>query len=426
MDNLPYVPASELNQATNVDDDDPMTGSVQAPTNALATNGGGLGYSSEGRSDSSDDEYPEAWIDKMAGAIGQEIRTAMQPADKDTGGGISIKTFNGTIDEDVDEWFLKFEFASTSKRWNDQARVEKLPCFLDSHAFTAYISASEVTRKNYKLLKEYLCDRFRPSNPFGFWRNQFRSRKQALKEAVVSYAHGLQAIVTKLGLYDPANAVTDVELKEVFMQGLHPYYKQRMVGALGINNFEDAVKMARGLEEGYRSVHPETSYRMNHIGEPIIDAHAILSVNPKDEAELLGMSADQVEKLVQEVRRKVMKKGSAEASQQSINAAVQDKSETDTDKRLSRMESMLKKLGDSRENRGNRYDRYKPYGRPRYGRPSDVAAAVEESSKRPRSDDIKCYNCNKMGHIARNCRDPPKRSHFERTKTEGPLNSRRA
>jgi len=37
MDNLPYVPASELNQASNVDDDDPMTGSVQAPTNALAT-----------------------------------------------------------------------------------------------------------------------------------------------------------------------------------------------------------------------------------------------------------------------------------------------------------------------------------------------------------------------------------------------------
>ena len=37
MDNLPYVPASELNQATNVNDDDPMTGSVQAPTNALAT-----------------------------------------------------------------------------------------------------------------------------------------------------------------------------------------------------------------------------------------------------------------------------------------------------------------------------------------------------------------------------------------------------
>ena len=115
----------------------------------------------------------------------------------------------------MDEWFIKFEIISKAKEWDEMKMAKMVACHLGAHAFTAYLSAGDEAKKDYQRLKEYLCKRFRPANPFGYWRNQFRSRKQAIKESIVSYAHGLQAIVKKL-MYDPSNVVSDAEMKEVF------------------------------------------------------------------------------------------------------------------------------------------------------------------------------------------------------------------
>ena len=64
--------------------------------------------------------------------------------------------FTGKADEDVDKWFIKFEYVANANGWDEERMVKKLPCLLDSHAFTAYYAANAEDKQDYRRLKEYL------------------------------------------------------------------------------------------------------------------------------------------------------------------------------------------------------------------------------------------------------------------------------
>lgn len=369
----------------------------------------------------SDAADSKSLIETVALAIGTELSKVVGRAKVDQGDdkSLNMRVFTGNADEDVDEWFIKFEYMADAKGWNKDKMLKKIPCLLDKHAFTAYFAASDAIKKDYGSLKEHLCARFRPSNPFGYWRNQFRIRKQAIKESVISFAHGLQAIATKLKMYDSKNPVSDRELMEVFLIGLHPYYRKALIGSPEIKTFEQAVERARGLEEGYRSVNPETTEKFNRIGEPLLDATCILNADPKMEAELLGLSPSEVERLLSEARRKAQTKTIGDLFNEtnpSLNAIDRaGKSQMET--RLDRMERMLERIGTR-----NSYERFnKPRvsfqtpnrggfnrGFSRGGRHGFVSS-INTNGKRPREDDnMSCYNCGGKGHFARMCKSPKK------------------
>ena len=415
------------NATTGLNETIHLDGSMNEPT---VTNGSNDRFSSEEPEavsremvDSFDEEKHEAtgWIDHMASVIGKEIKCALSsntPAEERDNGGIPVKVFGGKKDEDVDEWFIKFEIAALAKGWSNRRKVERLPCYLDHHAFTTYLSASEEIKYDYEKLKTYLCDRYRPSNPFGFWRTQFRARKQAVSESVVSYADGLQAIVTKLKTYDPKNAVTDVELKEVFVQGLHPYYRQRMIGDYSIMTFSDAVRTARGLEEGYRAVHPERNEKLNRIGEPILDANAILEMNPKEEAELLGMHPEEVSRLLHRVHEQSQSRVLSDLTSNTVSAIVANKKTTqgsNVNDKLDRLERMIQNLENgNRTNRSGYGHPQRPFRNNRFSKRPGYLAAYEVR-KRPTNDPIKCYNCDKLGHFAKDCYAPKRQYPVTRT-----------
>ena len=405
----------------------PMDGTMSVPT---VTNGGGPGYSSDEPEAVSremeqglneEQQQVAGWMETMASVIGKEIKSALTvgtPAEEKETGGIPVRVFGGRKDEDVDEWFIKFEFAAVAKGWTTKKKLDRLPCYLDSHAFTTYLSASEDIKKDYERLKTYLCDRYRPSNPFGFWRNQFRARRQAISEPVISYADGLQAIVTKLRMYDPKNAVTDVELKEVFVQGLHAYYRQRMVGMYGLETFADAVKMARGLEEGYRAVHPEKNEKLNRIGEPILDANAILSMNPKEEAELLGMHPEEVSRMLSRVHSQSQSRVLSDLTNETVSAIVGNKNQSHgnaIDQKFERLERMIQGMGyRSRFDRPGFQSSQRRFGAPVFKKRPGYVATFEARKRNP-SEPMKCYNCDKIGHVIRDCRLPRRQNPVYRT-----------
>jgi len=313
-------------------------------------------------------------------------------------------------------------------------------------------------------LKEYLCSRFRPPNPPGYWRTQFRNRKQAIKENVIAFAQGLLAIVSKLKMYDPGNPVSDRELMEVFLGGLHPYYRKLLVGAPDVKTFEYAVERARGLEEGYRSVHPDGVHqKFYRIGEPILDATCILTADPKNEAELLGMSTNEVERLLTEAKSKVQRGMRTSGLNDSCNVLQKDMN-VDTDKRLDKMERMIERLQNTMEAGGQRIrpsysNNFVQAGTSNYPRPNSrtfpnrsrggfgnrggyvasfsndraVASFNDDRNRKRPAETIICFKCGADGHFARNCKEQKPQSVEERRSGEqqfkgrtNPLNSNRA
>src|SRR5688572_12522550 len=54
--------------------------------------------------------------------------------------GINPKKFNGTLDENIDEWIAMYDHVTDANHWTDAEKVGRLGCFLEGTACSWYLA----------------------------------------------------------------------------------------------------------------------------------------------------------------------------------------------------------------------------------------------------------------------------------------------
>lgn len=265
-------------------------------------------------------------------------------------------------------WFTRFKDIAKRQGWDDDEKLDILLPKLQGEAGSfVYDQLSSKVRNNYQLLKKELKNRFRQvENPKTF-SAVFAARRQKANESVENFAADLKKI------YDKAYARRDPRTREEdllrkFLDGL-----QDTKAAFHVEFVKDPKNIDTAVDEiiNFQEVHKKQNRAMRRIG------HDNLS------------SDEEYNHTIARTAGRPIKN-----STNSFDAKTAPRQDLET-----KVAELTKQLDDLRKmqtpNANPALNQRYPYERP--------FNSSRPQASRPWPGELRCYNCQQVGHMQREC-----------------------
>lgn len=155
---------------------------------------------------------------------------------------ILIDNLTGTED-DLNDWFEKFEIKGNAADWNDDVKGIRLPAYLSDIALTVWKTQSAGDKINYNKSKKHILKNLMKEENF---EQDFYGRKQNDIESVLEFYYKLTSLGDKI--FESEEKKKSSILK-VFWNGLRPNIKRMVIGAEVPTKIEVAVEIAKKTEK---------------------------------------------------------------------------------------------------------------------------------------------------------------------------------
>ena len=280
----------------------------------------------------------------------------------ETGKPAKPDVFRGKPGEDINSWIFKFNIAAKSNGWNEQKKMLKLPSFLGDNALDYYalvLMEDELNYDSSDAIISALKEKFLPSN----YEHVLREELENLKQGSESVSSFLLTVLKKSKQVD--EDMPEKEMIRIMLKGLNPKIS-RPVYASTPETIADLEKAARDVEAGYM-LYRESDASATELKEKVEQMN-----------EKFDVLLDKVQNL-----------------QLTPYPARRDG--------YARVPEQMRFTG----GRG-----FQPHEkRVQF---QDVNRFPNTNDSRTLSGDPRCFQCNRVGHIARNCPDSAERRARER------------
>ena len=141
-------------------------------------------------------------------------------------GGMSIPS--KFEDGNIVEWLNKFEVCARANQWDDNARLRRLPTFLNGRAFAVYSRLTEQQRGTIQNLQNALLESFLPPEARGARYMEFEGCVKRPDESVETYVYRLEQLFGQ-ALPDVQGDGKEAILKQKLIRGLPEPVKMRLL-----------------------------------------------------------------------------------------------------------------------------------------------------------------------------------------------------
>lgn len=151
-----------------------------------------------------------------------QMATIMTQNSIQTGPALHPTPFYGKPTDDLPAFLSHFERYSDFCGWDDKKRLRALPLYLHGNASSWYASTDTKKFETYENLVEALRGQFSSPASIWLWRQQLSARKQGETEPLTNYASDIRRLYKRLGL-------SDTEGMHYFIQGLRADLKGHVI-----------------------------------------------------------------------------------------------------------------------------------------------------------------------------------------------------
>ena len=155
---------------------------------------------------------------------------------------ILMDNLTGTED-DVEDWFERFEIRANAVDWTDQVKGIRLPAYLSDFALVVWKTQNATAKIDYVESKKLILKETVDENTL---EQKFYSRKQKDCETVLEYYYKLSNDAGKI--FDNPDRKT-VNILKVFWHGLLFNIRRMVVGSGYPSNIELALEVAKNAEK---------------------------------------------------------------------------------------------------------------------------------------------------------------------------------
>ena len=293
--------------------------------------------------------------------------------------------FFGKPTEDLAAFLSHFERYSNFCGWDSKQCLRALPLYLQGNAGSWYASLN-TSFDSYDDLTKALKEQF--SNPASIWllRQQLSARKQNETKSLANYAAEIRRLCKRLSL-------SDSECMHYFIQGLHPDLKSHVI--LGQpKTLAEAENLAQLKEAVSLSTPKLAQYKLESQLQSVITSLEALASNTQQNQALNMAAYNSYSK--PEMSSLKVPNSNHEHHHRNHPSPFGPTTDSNSIAKLVREEV-------------RRQTQYLTQA----NRPSN--SGVPSTRNRRTTDGLpNCNNCNKVGHIARNCR-AGRMQHFEQS-----------
>ena len=150
-----------------------------------------------------------------------QIATLVSQNNFQLGHALHPTPFHGKQTDDLNAFLSHFERYSEFCGWDSKQRLKALPLYLQGNAGSWYTSCPDQF-STYESLVDALKNQFSNPASLWLWRQQLCSRTQGETETVANYASDIRRLCKRIGLQD-------IDRTQYFIQGLRPDLKTHVI-----------------------------------------------------------------------------------------------------------------------------------------------------------------------------------------------------
>ena len=161
---------------------------------------------------------------------------------------MNLQPFRGGLEDNIDEFFDRFDIIAQAKGLRDNRKCEVLPAYLNDYAREIYKGLDAAIRNNYPNLKTALKESFKRPENVAYNLAHLHGRNQYFAESVTANAIALTKLVEAPTLNEE---VQKEYLKERSVSGLLPSLRRKVRDILATTpnpRFDDIRQIAQRLE----------------------------------------------------------------------------------------------------------------------------------------------------------------------------------
>ena len=297
----------------------------------------------------------------------------MQPAGARELSLVKVDDFSGKTDEDPFEWIDQFERAATANRWGD-GRLLAIAQGYFKGAAADWVRAATAAAANNRItawdangapqtsLRPRMIEKFAPESKQNKWYQELMTTRQRATESVDDYSLRFQRLLRKV---NATQAVVPANLQvRMYLFGLSPVLTP-LVSTDNPADLNAAIERARTVENGY-------------------------NYTPAKETNAQETEIDELTKKIEKLTLHYADIASVLTAQSTPNNQNQGN-----------------RTRFFNQNSRNRTQSFTNFPRNRNSNNNDNDSNLVRNHNIPRRrEDRTCFNCNRPGHIARNCSQP--------------------